>query len=68
MTEIIKSPYYFSVYSDIETDHNFYGLLDIKQNCFYMLHRNHSLLKFLQLMLLKNFYTFFIFDLKKKNV
>ena len=67
MTEIIKSPYYFSVYSDIETDHNFYGLLDIKQNCFYMLHRNHSLLKFLQLMLLKNFYTFSIVSFKHFN-
>jgi len=67
MTGIVKSPYYFSVRSHIETDLNFYGLLDIKQNCFYMLHSNHSLLKFFQLMLLKNFYTFSIVSFKHLN-
>jgi hypothetical protein len=70
MIKIIESPYYFSVHSDNvlnDEKYNFFGLLDIKQNRFYILHRNHALLKFLQLILLKNFYTFSIVSFKHFN-
>lgn len=70
MSKIIEFPHYFSVYYDhIEEKekYNFFGLLDIKQNQFYILHRNHALLKFLQLILLKNFYTFSIISFKHFN-
>lgn len=70
MKKIIESSYYFSVYDNTVLNnekYNFYGLLDIKQNRFYILHRNHSLLKFLQLVLLKNFYTFSIVSFKHLN-
>lgn len=71
MIKITESPYYFSVYpNDVlnSEKYNFYGLLDIKQNQFYILHRNHSLLKFLQLVLLKNFYTLSIVSFRNFNI
>jgi len=71
MTEIIESPYYFSIYSDNLSNnekYDFYGLLDIKQNRFYILHRKHSLLKFLQVLLLKNFYAYSIVNFKYFNI
>jgi len=71
MTKIIESPYYFSVYDNNllnNEKYNFYGLLDIKQNRFYILHRKHSLLKFLQILLLKNFYPYSIVNFKYFNV
>jgi len=70
MEKIIESPYYLSVHACNTLDsekYNFYGLLNIKQNRFYILHRNHSLLKFLQLVLLKNFYSFSIVSFKHFN-
>lgn len=70
MEKIIGSPYYMSVHACNTLDsgkYNFYGLLNIKQNRFYILHRNHSLLKFLQLVLLKNFYSFSIVSFKHFN-
>lgn len=71
MTKIIESPYYFSVHSNNlpnNEKYNFYGLLNIKQNRFYVLHRKHSLLKFLQVLLLKNFYTYSIVSFKYFNI
>jgi hypothetical protein len=70
MSKIIEFPHYFSVYYEHVEEkekYNFFGLLDIKQNRFYILHRNHALLKFLQLILLKNFYTFSIISFKHFN-
>lgn len=69
MIKITESPYYFSIYDGVLNDetYNFFGLLNIKQNRFYILHRNHALLKFLQLILLKNFYTFSIVSFKYFN-
>jgi hypothetical protein len=67
MIKIIESPYYFSIYSNDLLDkekYNFFGMLSGKQNRFYILHRNHSLLKFLQILLSKNFYTFSIVSFK----
>lgn len=70
MTKIIKSPHYFSIHSKQlleEERYNFFGMLNGKQNKFYILHRNHSLLKFLQILLSKNFYTFSIVSFKYFN-
>lgn len=70
MSTIIDLPYYFSIHDKhiLEDEkRNFFGLLDIKQNRFYVLHRNHSLLKFLQIMLLKNFYAYSIVNFKHFN-
>ena len=67
MIKIIESPYYFSVHSDHlldEEKYNFFGMLSGKQNRFYILHRNHSLLKILQILLSKNFYTSSIVSFK----
>jgi len=76
MIKIKESPYYFSIHSNDLLDkekYNFFGMLSGKQNRFYILHRNHSLLKILQILLSKNFYTFsivsfkhFIFDTHKE--
>lgn len=71
MAKIVESPYYFSVHSDNlleEEKYNFYGLLNIKQNRFYILHRNHSLLKFLQIVLIKNFYGYSMVGFKYFNI
>jgi hypothetical protein len=70
MSKITDLPYYFSVQNSSTSEdlkNNFFGLLDIKQNRFYILHRNHSLLKFLQIMLIKNFYTFSIISFAHFN-
>jgi len=70
MIKITESPYYFSVYSNDssnEEKYNFLGMLSVTDNQFYILHRNHSLLKFLQILLSKNFYTFSIVSFKHFN-
>ena len=62
MKNIKTSPYYFSI-NPTESS-SFYGLLHSNYNRFYILHKNLFLMKFLQILLLKQHELFTLVDFK----
>lgn len=62
MKNIKTSPYYFSIYPTESS--SFYGLLNSLQNRFYILHKDPFLIKFLQMILLRQYELFTLVDFK----